>query len=148
VRLEWRRTVGVGRRRRRSGVSPRFSAYGIKPSSVYGKSYSTAIIGFRAPAIFPLFMWRCAMGPTAIHGKRPRSGRELDWIPNSKDLFKRKGDRIPNSVYLLCLTCKEELLIPPNYLQMPLLEAVVPSYSEKVLPLNPGRMMSSSPSLL
>jgi hypothetical protein len=35
-------------------------------------------------------------GPTAIHGKRPRSGRELDWFLNSGDLFKRKGDHIPN----------------------------------------------------
>jgi hypothetical protein len=97
VRLEWRRTVGVGRRRRRSGVFPRFSAYGIGLSSVCGKSCSTTIVGLRAPATSPLFMWHYATGgPLPYMASAPQSGRGLDWFPNSGDLSKRKGDHIPN----------------------------------------------------
>jgi hypothetical protein len=41
--------VGVVRRRRRSGGSPRFSAYRIGPSRVCGEFCSMTIIELRAP---------------------------------------------------------------------------------------------------
>jgi hypothetical protein len=71
--------VGVGRRHRRSGVSPRFSAYRIRPSSVCGKSSSTTIIRFRALVTSPLFMWRCVTGgPLPYMASAPDQG--ADWI--------------------------------------------------------------------
>jgi hypothetical protein len=42
---------------------------------------------WRLPSIYVAL---CEGGPTAIHGKRPRSGRGLNWFPNSGDLSKRK----------------------------------------------------------
>jgi hypothetical protein len=69
--------VDVGRRRRRSETSPRFSAYGIGLSRVCGKSCSTAIIGLRAP-MTPLYLCGAAQrGLTVIHGKRPRTRIKL-----------------------------------------------------------------------
>jgi hypothetical protein len=53
-------------------------------------------VGLRAPTTPSLFMWRCAKGDTAIHDKRPRFGRRLDWFSNFGDLSKRKGDHISN----------------------------------------------------
>jgi hypothetical protein len=79
VRLEWRRTVGVGRRRQLNGVSSRFSAYGIGSSRVCGKSCSTAIVGLRAPATSPLFMWCCATGGLLPY-KASAPDQGADWI--------------------------------------------------------------------
>jgi hypothetical protein len=89
--------VGAGQQRRRSGASPRFSAYGIGSSRVCGESYSTAIIGLFAPTT-PLYLCGAARrgGSTAIHGKRPRSGHGLNWFLNFGDLSKKEGDHIPN----------------------------------------------------
>jgi hypothetical protein len=81
------------------GGSPRFSAYELGLSRVCGESYSTAIVGLRAP-VTPLYL--CAAkrrGSITIHGKRPQLGRGLDWFSNFKDLSKRKGDHIPNKKY-------------------------------------------------
>jgi hypothetical protein len=44
------------------GFFPRFSAYGIRPSRICGKSCNTAIVGLCAPATSPLFTWCCVMG--------------------------------------------------------------------------------------
>jgi hypothetical protein len=70
--------VGAGRRRRRSGASPRFSAYGIGPSRVCWESCSTTIVGLCAPTT-PLYLCGAAQrGFNTIHNKRPRSGRGLN----------------------------------------------------------------------
>jgi hypothetical protein len=66
--------VGVVRRRRRSGGSPRFSAYGIGPSRVCGESCSTTIVGLRAPVTSLYLCGAARRGLTTIHGKRSRSG--------------------------------------------------------------------------
>jgi hypothetical protein len=41
----------------------------------------------RLPSIYMVLHER---GSTAIHDKRPRSGRRLNWFPNSVDLFKKR----------------------------------------------------------
>jgi hypothetical protein len=87
--------VGVGRRRRRSGGSPRFSAYGIGPSRVCGESCSTAIIGLRASMTSLHLCGAVRRGCTAIHDKHPDQGAdEIGFsIPET---FSNRRDHIPN----------------------------------------------------
>jgi hypothetical protein len=42
-------------------------------------------------------------GSTTIYGKRPRSGRGLNWFPNSEDLSKRKEITLLTSMTCLFL---------------------------------------------
>jgi hypothetical protein len=73
---EWRRTVGVVRRRRRNGFSPRFSAYEIGSSMVCGEScVGMTNVGSHAP-VHPSFIWRCVRGADCHNNdRRPRSRR-------------------------------------------------------------------------
>jgi hypothetical protein len=48
-------------------------------------------VGSRAPVCPPFIVALRERGPTAIQGKRPRSGRESDLFP-----IRRSGDHIPN----------------------------------------------------
>jgi hypothetical protein len=72
------------------GVFPHFSAYGIGPSRVYGESYSTTIIGLRAPTTLLYLCGAARRGATVIHGKRP--DQDANWIgfPISKIFSKGK----------------------------------------------------------
>jgi hypothetical protein len=47
----------------------------------------TVNLGSRAPACPPFNVALRERGPTAIQGKRPRSGRGLDWFPNPEITF-------------------------------------------------------------
>jgi hypothetical protein len=88
VRPEWRRTVGVGRRCRRSGVSPPTESdrLGFVGSPVARQSLDLVLR--RLPSIYVALR---EGGSTAIHGKRPRSGRGRNWFSNFGDLSKREG---------------------------------------------------------
>jgi hypothetical protein len=56
---------------------------------VCGGTVDTVNVGSRAPACPPFNIALHERGATAIQGKRPRSGRGLNWFPNP-------GDHIPN----------------------------------------------------
>jgi hypothetical protein len=47
----------------------------------------TANVGSRAPACPPFIVALRERGPTAIHGRRPRSGRESDRFPDPEITF-------------------------------------------------------------
>jgi hypothetical protein len=47
----------------------------------------TANIGSRAPTCPPFIVTLCERGSTAIHGRRPRSGRESDRFPDPDITF-------------------------------------------------------------
>jgi hypothetical protein len=54
----------------------------------------TANVGSRAPACPPFIVALRERGPTAIHGRRPRSGRGLIGFP-----IWRSGDHFPNILF-------------------------------------------------
>jgi hypothetical protein len=58
---------------------------------VCGGTVCTVNVGSRAPTCPPFIVALRERGPTAIQGKRLRSGRESDWFP-----IRRSGDHIPN----------------------------------------------------
>jgi hypothetical protein len=47
----------------------------------------TVNIGSRAPTCPPFIVALCERGPTVIHGRRPRSGRESDRFPDPEIIF-------------------------------------------------------------
>jgi hypothetical protein len=47
----------------------------------------TTNIGSRAPACPPFIVVLRERGPTAIHDRRPRSGRGSDWFPDPEITF-------------------------------------------------------------
>jgi hypothetical protein len=47
----------------------------------------TVNVGSRAPACSPFIVALCERGPTAIHGKRPRSGHGSDQFPDPEITF-------------------------------------------------------------
>jgi hypothetical protein len=49
---------------------------------VCGGTVGTTNIGSRAPACPPFIVVLRERGPTAIHDRRPRSGRGSDWFPD------------------------------------------------------------------
>jgi hypothetical protein len=55
-----------------------------------GESCIIAIIGLHAPTTSSIYMALYEGGPSATHGKRPRSRYGLNRFPDSRDLSKRK----------------------------------------------------------
>jgi hypothetical protein len=64
--------------------SPRFSAslIGLSSLGFVGGTVGTANVGSRALACPPFIVALRERGHTAIHGRRPRSGRGLDRFPD------------------------------------------------------------------
>jgi hypothetical protein len=91
-------SVTVGVEGRRSGVggevsqSPRFSAslIGLRSLGFVWALWARRTL-VPVPRLAPLLLWRCARGATAIHGRRPRSGRGLTGFP-----IRRSRDHFPN----------------------------------------------------
>jgi hypothetical protein len=59
----------------------------LRPMGSHVARQSLDSVLWRLPSIYVALR---EGGPTAIHGKRPRSGHGLNWFPNSGDLYKRK----------------------------------------------------------
>jgi hypothetical protein len=86
----WRRCRSVSRSsvgwRRRGGVNllasaPLWSVLGVR---VCGDAVGTANVGSHAPACLTFYFGAAWEGATAIHGRRPRSGRVSDWETDPK----------------------------------------------------------------
>jgi hypothetical protein len=88
-------TVGVEGRRSTVGCrgevsqSPRFSAslIGLRSLGFCGGTVGMANIGSRVPACPPFITALRERGPTAIHGRRPRSGRGSDQFSDPEITF-------------------------------------------------------------
>jgi hypothetical protein len=62
----------------------------------------TVNVGSRAPACSPFIVVLRVWGPTAIHGRRPRSGRGPDRFPDPEITFLTGCSLVP-SFFLLCV---------------------------------------------